>query len=321
MVYRGMVRGGLVRKLKQIRQMKGYNIGPFTTKAEAEACVDSGAQLLRWHIQFGTQNWPYDGPWQSYTSNLEAFIAHCRREILPATRGRAQVIINVLDAPGGVDSRRRLNCLKNAVQRAWLVATFNRLATEFKDEPDILGYSLNEPGGDASELKRLMFSLWATVTRVNDQKIFCVTNSFGQPGNFSDIAFIDAPNAWHEVHCYEPMSFTHQGIPGYGYGVAKKYPSLTFGKRRLERKLRDVFRFQRKHPGANIFVGEFGVSTVADDASRLNYIRDCKEIFDSHGYHWAFHSWGAGHWWSPSDDIINLLRYRYFLGVTPPIEG
>lgn len=286
--------------------MKGYNISGDASVDSIRELAAQNVQLWRVHICWGTQGWPIEGQWPSYTSQLEGYIRNIKINFLPNLSQHTKIIINVIDAPGGVDNRRRLNCLKNDIYRIWLVNVFGRLASEFKDDPRILGYSLNEPGGDAKALRGLMISLWSKVSIVNDEKIFCVTNSFGQPGNFDEILYIDAPNVWYEVHCYEPMSFTHQGVGKRSIG--RKYPSLSFGRRSLERRLRPVTRFWNKHPSANIFIGEFSASESASPQSRLNYVRDCVNLFHSYGFHWCFHAWGSGHPWTPDTYIKDFIR-------------
>ena len=115
-----------------------------------------------------------------------------------------------------------------------------------------------------------------------------------------DLRLYDDPNISYTFHFYEPFAFTHQrGIlqqkPAI-YNRAMRYPDdmapylayLNFfgdvtadydrfermDRRFIEWKLRPVLNFQQRHPGKELYFGEFGTIRHADIRSRENWMRD-----------------------------------------------
>lgn len=133
----------------------------------------------------------------------------------------------------------------------------------------------------------------------------------------------------YSIHFYSPHEFTEQGstiepkwtfgfdnISGYYYpGVFNRltnyspveYTPMLLDKNYLTERLAPVVSFQSAHPGARIFVGEFGSKRWAPvnlhgKDSTWTFIRDCFELFHYSGaeeveypkWDWAVHAFRLG---------------------------
>ncbi|MCE5215624.1 glycosyl hydrolase family 5, partial [bacterium] len=50
--------------------------------------------------------------------------------------------------------------------------------------------------------------------------------------------------------------------------------------------------------GVHIFVGEFSAIRWAPGDSALNYLRDCIDLFEEHGWDWTYHAFREWTGWS-----------------------
>lgn len=265
--------------------------------ASAQDVIDAaanGSRLLRYQILPAGNALPPD----QWAVHIQSAIAHLDQVVVP-NLGPQRLLLDMHSAPGGMMGRK-LRIFSDVNARAMFLATWARLAQHFRDYPPVLGYGIiNEPAGSAREVKALMLQAYNTIRAIDPHKVIAVTCPRSTPRNFDDTIHISGdPHVVYEVHFYEPMSLTHQGLLGYKRG--RKYPSSSFGKVRLFKACRPMLKFQQR-TGAQIFVGEFSISALTDAESRANYLRDCISLFDSFGWHWAYHAWreGPGSVWSP----------------------
>lgn len=272
---------------------RGFNINGNASAQDVIDAAANGSRLLRYQILPGLKI-----PVEAWDAHIASAIAHLDQVVVP-NLGPQMLLLDMHNAPGGMQGRK-LRIFSDPNARAMFLATWARLVNHFKDYPPVLGYGIiNEPAGSAKEVKALMLQAYNTIRAIDPRRVIAVTCPRSTPRNFDDTIFLAGdPHVVYEVHFYEPMKLTHQGLLGYSTG--RKYPSRSFGKNHLIKAMRPILKFQQKY-GAQIFVGEFSISAMADPVSRGNYIRDCLELFDGWGFHWCFHAWreGPGSAWSP----------------------
>lgn len=273
--------------------MKGFNINGNASAQDVIDAAANGSRLLRYQILPGL-NIPVD----AWMAHLGSAMAHLDQVVVP-NLGPQKLILDLHSAPGGMKGRK-LRIFSDVTARAMFLQTWATLVNHFKGYPPVLGYGiLNEPAGSGKEVKALMVQTHELIRSLDKQKTILVTCPHSKPSEFKDtVHFSGDPNTIAEVHFYEPMGLTHQGMLGYKKG--KKYPTSSFNKKHLTKAMSAILKYQQR-TGAQILVGEFSISAMADAETRGNYIRDCLALFDQYGWHWCFHAWreGPGSAWSP----------------------
>lgn len=170
------------------------------------------------------------------------------------------------------------------------------LLSLYKNHPKIEAFDiLNEPRGTTYDVTEFMQEMYSYIRERTTKKI-CITCRTSDPVQFSKTWHAgNDDNVWYEVHMYLPMSVTHQGIDGRPTG--KLYPTLRINRSVLRTLLDGVRAFQLKYH-ARIYVGEFGISTFADENVRQFYMRDCMELFEEYGWNWTYHAWREAPVWN-----------------------
>ncbi|MFN0183100.1 MAG: hypothetical protein ACKVQR_04690, partial [Aquabacterium sp.] len=87
-------------------------------------------------------------------------------------------------------------------------------------------------------------------------------------------------------------------------GGLRDLPPGPFNMNRLAAELQPALDFQRR-TGSPLVVGEFGCVRWAPDGSTLRWITDCIALFDSHGWHWCFHSFRTWPGWDAEIDDVH----------------
>jgi endoglucanase len=132
-----------------------------------------------------------------------------------------------------------------------------------------------------------------------DHAIIVEPAPWGNPQALDWFEPLAVPGVVYSVHMYQPFKFTHQGIYGNPSGVS--YPGMIDGKRydkaELRRLLDPVVRYQRDY-NVHIYLGEFSAIRWAPGASGCQYLRDLIEIFEEHGWDWAYHAFREWDGWS-----------------------
>lgn len=289
--------------------LRGFNINGNASAQDVIDAAANGSRLLRYQILPGPQI-----PIDAWDAHVGAAIAHLDQVVIP-NLGPQKLILDLHNSPGGMKGRK-LRIFSDVNARTMFMNTWTRLVQHFRLYSPVLGYGIvNEPAGSGKEVKALMLKAYNHIRSLDRFKVIAVTCPHSKPSEFSDTIHISGdPNCWSEVHFYEPMKLTHQGLLGYSSG--RKYPSSSFNKNSLIKAMRPMLKYQQK-TGAQIFVGEFSISVFADPVSRGNYIRDCLSLFDGFGWHWAFHCWreGPGSAWSPEGQPSVMAPLHASLGA------
>jgi hypothetical protein len=137
----------------------------------------------------------------------------------------------------------------------------------------------------------------------------------GLDWGFANFPLLKGGNIIYSPHSYSPHAYTHQGIASLertdlaqaylktGRGWPGDFPDQGEGywnKARLEKGLSATIEFQKRHPGARIYVGEFSAIRWAPNADQ--YLRDSIEIFEKYGWDWSYHGFREYTGWSLEHD-------------------
>jgi hypothetical protein len=207
------------------------------------------------------------------------------------------------------------------------------LAKRYRNESIIIGYDIkNEPNyRDPVIAKKIwwddLLPNSIAAIRKHDDQVWLVVEApptGGMPWGFAQMPLIDDPRVMYSFHHYMPHAYTHQGIRGIQkrgpdtrghYTWPGKSPRFDGGKpvdwdkTALERTMQEVILFQRRNPGARIFVGEFGAARWAPGAAQ--WLADSLEIFERHGWDWTLHSFtSAFNAWDPTYAPDDNLKSR-----------
>lgn len=210
-----------------------------------------------------------------------------------------KVVITPLSLPG---SRWRQNNGGEDDLRIWGDEDYQRQAANFwrelanrlKDHSAVIGYNLlNEPHPERlSDLNCFYEKIVAAIREVDsDTPIIVDTGLYAAPLAISYLNPIEKEGILYSFHMYEPYDYTTRRINNGKY----QYPGA-FLEGDLREFLEPVSVWQKKFqiPSSQILVGEFGCDRTSKGAER--YLGDLIDIFDAHGWHWAFYAFREDSW-------------------------
>jgi hypothetical protein len=202
--------------------------------------------------------------------------------------------------------------------REELVSTWELLATRYKNDGDVIfAYDiLNEPVEPTTGIVP-WFSVAATVIEAirNIDPIKAIvyeSGPFGDCDNFNKISPLPYNRIIYSFHMYKPNQFTHQTlnqfsnlsypgtIPSWGTNPDYAY----YDKAKLDETMLPAINFSIEHD-VQIIIGEFSAIRWAPNSSAYNYLKDVTELFEAHGWDWAYHFFRAP-WtgWSVEHDTV-----------------
>ena len=192
------------------------------------------------------------------------------------------------------------------------------VATRLKGNSDVIyGYDIiNEPG-QSKPAKYGYFGLQERIARdirAIDPETTIVMESASAcaPDAYSYMNALDMDNVIYQVHVYQPLVYTHQGV-GAGRGAPSAYPRPAKGnigavdKEYLRKVIEPVRRFQREH-GCRIYVGEFSVAAWAEGGAR--YLEDLISLFEEYGWDWTYHAFREATVWSVEHEATDSSHRR-----------
>lgn len=253
-------------------------------------------------------------PYRQTLARLDAVLPLCRESHI-------QVILSLSGVPG-----RKLDVFWKQTTdgqgyREKIVGIWTALAARYKDEPAIMAYDImNEPTYKADEAdswwKETLPAAIAAVRKV-DSTVWIVVEPgpWGMPSAFARMPVVADPRVIYSFHHYLSHAYTHQGLqhvkdaslpdmrgklayPGDAPAFEDGKESRHWDRAALESSMQAVIDFQKAHPGARIYVGEFGVIRWAPGGDQ--WLRDSISIFEAHGWDWTFHSLGDWNGWDAS---------------------
>jgi hypothetical protein len=212
----------------------------------------------------------------------------------------------VLAAGFGDDARNRL-WADAALQQA-AIDLWSELAQRFRGRAVVAGFDIvNEPVPPGltyamRQTRWLDFAgrLVRTVQRADPTRVLIIQSApDATPASFRNLRPLAFDNLVYSVHSYEPFDFTHQG-------VMREFPQpRPFPEERedgvstaqlLVDSLEPVREFAVRY-SVPIYVGEFSAPRWAPGNSVARYLRQSIDIFERHGWSWAYHEYRAWHGW------------------------
>lgn len=126
-----------------------------------------------------------------------------------------------------------------------------------------------------------------------DRYIYFSTGPGGTGRNFNNFIPFNDKKILYGFNFYSPHKYTHQGIEGRKIDI--EYPSLIWNKNQLEKSMLPIINFKKKY-NLPIFVGEFSVVNGAK--GQYQYLKDILEIFNKHGFGWAYFAYSGYKGWN-----------------------
>jgi len=227
------------------------------------------------------------------------------------------LVLDLHKAPGyAFGNRAEDNVLftDQAAQRRF-VSLWREIAGRYKGEGDNLVFELMNEIVDAHG------DTWNRIARMAIEGVWDVDPKrhilLGGP-YYNSVAGLDTLEIWddervlYNFHFYEPFLFTHQrarwthlrdsgvsqSYPGkiegldrlkeiFGGDKPEHYKTLgadtVFDRAFLENALSPAVEFARRR-GRELYCGEYGVIDLADLGSRINWLRDINDLFDTNGF-------------------------------------
>ncbi len=255
-----------------------------------------------------------------YDKWLDGKLDHLERVVLPlAKKYGIRIIVDLHTPPGGREETQEWSMYFNKDYAHHFVECWKRIAARFRARPEIYGFDLvNEP----HQVKRASAYDYWTIQKMAAEAIRGIdpvttivveANGWDSPDAFAYLSPLAMDNVIYQVHMYQPLDFTHQGIGKEDCGDAGyphlKYPDAArkLDKAYIKRRLEPVLKFQRKHH-ARILVGEFSAIAWADGADA--YIADCIDVFEGYGWDWCYHAFREWPGWSVEHEYVGNGTYK-----------
>ena len=272
------------------KALRGVMSGGDMSEASVKNLADWGANLVRLQISV-----PKGRTMSSdeYLATLEKRLDEYATIVERCHNNGIRVVLDLHTPPpdGAKATKNASNLLEKGYDTTALRKAWRLLATRFRDHPAVIAYDImNEPRCEPDEWRRI-FRETVTDLRTIDAKKPVVTE-------FVDTWWPEKMNVIYSPHFYSPHDLTHFGVGG-AWGVRWSYPGYINGiywdKEQMRVALQPWIDFQRAHPGARIFVGEF--SCILWSKGAANYIRDAIDIFEEYGWSWTYHAYREWQAW------------------------
>jgi hypothetical protein len=330
----------------------GLNMGAIS-EADFERLGSWGVNHGRWAFE----NWIDDLSTQTPAQYLDWISAQCDtlEARLPALEAYGITVnITIAHPPRGRDGDNRMSLFTDPELQTAFVDGWKIIAERFKNDTIVVYYDLlNEPNNDAAPYPNCIN--WRNLAIETANAIRAIDNTkklVFEPSEDNNYATYTGESAkplpgndWvYSIHMYTPHVLTHQGVtsprgvsyPGnitvgevFNWTEAPEYWDRNTLRRFLD-EICGVIGFAREN-NVEIYVGEFGCARWSPNHSAYNYIRDCLELFEEQGWHWAYFADGpyatenyAANTWSaqynetynsrsparePTDRLLMLQQY------------
>lgn len=205
------------------------------------------------------------------------------------------------------------------------VALWGVLAERLKDNPYVAGYDvINEPVAPSkAALNKFYANTISEIRKYDDKHIIIleVDNlhkvEYQLGGKYNDANLVAS------FHYYYPKDFTLPGGPkgmieGLVYPGGTYCPSegpnckeITWDKTMLEELLEAGLRAEDLQ-GMPIYIGEFGASSLRDNAGALVWTADMFSLLNKYNLHYTYHNYrlrsDSGYYFIEKDDVATKLK-------------
>lgn len=213
-----------------------------------------------------------------------------------------KIILCPMNPPGGMLGNKARMFLDQPWGRQFLIDYWRGIALRYKGDRRFWFDLLNEPGCSVQQCNDLMRDLRASVRGADNRAIVLTTPKYCSYLDLPSMPFYGNSRDKYKFHFYDPRTFIDQEA-----GHPRKYPTTSMNKANIIKRLKPARDFQLKHK-CEMVVGEFSVSPQGDDESNYRYVKDCVDVFNGYGWHWAFHEI---EWAHKTEKIFNYLKKEW----------
>ena len=297
-------------RVRNLPRLRGAQVDPLVSEKDLDDLVAWGANFI--HYQFGcfapelgdTKN--LTEMWGTLPERIEYFRAFTRRKldyfeknVLPWARARKMKVC-VVHFGWNLEPYKKDEGYQ-AYKDMWV-----EIATRLKGNEDVIyAYDLwgepNQPMNTKYGYLDMQEDIARAIRKVDPvTPISIESNQADEPSAYNYLNALDLKDIIYQVHIYQPISFTHQGIgPARQYRASYPQPAkdgapavdIEF----LRKTLEPVRKFQLEHK-CRIFVGEFSAVIWADGAAQ--YLEDVISLFEEYGWDWTYHAFREAGCWS-----------------------
>ncbi len=262
------------------------------TAQNLEDLASWGANLIRWQLwtppelteQTQIMDW-----YKRSLDELERFLPLLERLGIEA-------VVDMHLPPGGRTENQQFRMFDEEKYLDSFVAVWQLIARRLKGKKMIYGYDLcNEPN-QIQPVKYLnyidcQYRAAEAIRKIDPETpVIVESNALCAPSAFAYLKPLPLKNIIYQVHMYQPMAFTHQGVHGAPRGIVYQG-----GIQYLRKILEPVRQFQQKY-GAVIYCGEFSAVRWAEGAEQ--YLRDVITLCEEYNWSWTYHAFREWHGWS-----------------------
>ena len=278
----------------------------FATLREWGATLLRYQMIRQWHEKNANRDLGEFDRW------LAGRLDHFETFVLPMCRESGiKVVLDLHVTPGGRRAGGEYNMLFEREYAEHFVELWRRIAERFRGNADVIyGYDLcNEPVQMHEALPdcdywSLQRRAAAAIREIDPETPVVVeSNLWDVPSTFGTLSPLALANVVYEVHVYNPIEYTHQGLDNRSRDVFR-YPDPERGwdKEKLRSVLAPVRAFEKRH-GAKIYVGEFSAIAWAPGAE--DYLRDSISLFEEFGWDWTYHAFREWEGWSVEHEALH----------------
>ena len=292
---------------------RGINISATTLESDFRDLSDWGVDHIR--LTFAVE--PFINLQPPYDFNEESFVK-LGKMLDICEKHKIRVVIDPHSYPGCSNQWTMLGSDKFWTDFKWhqrIISLWEKIAQQCAERGMVVaGYALlNEPAipynhskNSPSDLNLLYNKLVIAIRKIDKKHTIIVSAPrLGTDGGddldyIEGLAFLDPlkdNNLCYEIHMYQPMGFTHQGV--WEYSELVKYPGIVDNEEwnieKIREYLKPAFNFAEKNK-VKIYVGEFSCPRWLGNMGN-QYLNDLISVFEKYSFSWAYHAFRENQLW------------------------
>lgn len=302
--YRGLNLGGW------LSQCNAYTQEHYNT-----FILEEDIQLIK-SLGFDHVRLPFDYHLLLTEDNLDDLLAsgmeHLDRAIVWCKNAGLNVILDLHKAPGySFDTKRDNQLFEDQLLQKKAIGIWRQIAESYKGihGDEVMFELLNEiVEPDSSRWNLLATKMIEAIRSVDEERYIMVGgNNYNSCGDMKNLPIFDDEKVVYTFHFYEPIMFTHQKASwfdkGMAYDMNLQYPGdykavETFVEKHpeyidmlelkkeglnidaMKKYFQPAVDFIGANPTIPVYCGEFGVISLTDLKSRVNWHRDLMQLLE-----------------------------------------